>query len=250
MQKSPCHAQTLALAARKGTAQLPYRRIVALGQGHDKIVDGRFFASPHHLLVGGVLVGYAQIFLNAVVEQHGVLLDEALGAAQAGGVDLFNVHAGQFDFAQIRIPEAHHQLEQRGFAAAAAASDADDGVLRHFQRYVVQNHVTAIAKGHTAAGSAGKGDVLAAGHFPHGGLLVQHVQHTVARGKGVLQSGAQVGQGNDRAEAAHQRHHGDQAAVKADGAALGKARRQRQHTGVQQQNDAAGDSLGRAARQL
>ena len=31
---------------------------------------------------------------------------------------------------------------------------------------------------------------------------------------------------------------------------LGKARRQRQHAGVQQQNDAAGDSLGRAARQL
>ncbi len=36
----------------------------------------------------------------------------------------------------------------------------------------------------------------------------------------------------------------------ADGAALGSARRQRQHAGVQQQNDAAGDSLGRAARQL
>ena len=96
-----------------------------------------FLRKPHHLLVGGVLVWlYAQIFTNAVVEQHGVLLDES-SALQAGGVDLL-MFAGRFDFAQIRIPEAHHQLEQRGFAAAAAAGDADDGVLRHFQRYVVQ----------------------------------------------------------------------------------------------------------------
>ena len=247
MQESPCHAQALALAARKRAAQLAHRRVVTLRQRHDKVVDGRLFAGFDDLLMRGVPVGNAQIFLDAVMEQHSVLFHKAFGIAQAGRVDGLDIHAGKLDFAQVGIPKAHHQLEQRRLAAAAAARDADNGILRHIQRYIVQNHIAAIAERHTAAGGTGKGDVLAVGYFTHGGLLVQHIQHAVARRKGVLQPGAQVGQCNDRAEAAHQRHNGDQRSVKADGPALRKARRQRQHPGVQQQNDAAGHGLGRAA---
>ena len=96
-QKCPRHAKALPLAAREGIAQLTDGSVVALGQRHDKVVDGRLFAGLHDLLMGRVLVGNFDIFLNTVMEQHGILLDKALRCAQRRRVDALDVLAGDLD---------------------------------------------------------------------------------------------------------------------------------------------------------
>ena len=84
--------------------------------------------------MGRAPVSNFDIFLNTVMEQHGILLDKALRCAQRRCVDALDVFAGNLHPAQIGIPEPHEQFEQRGFAAAAAAGDAHDLVLRDVQR--------------------------------------------------------------------------------------------------------------------
>ena len=97
VQKCPRHTEPLPLAAREGIAQLPDGRVVALRQRHDKVVDGRLPAGCHDLLMGRVPVGNFDILFNTVMEQHGVLLDEALRCAQRRRVDALDVLAGDLD---------------------------------------------------------------------------------------------------------------------------------------------------------
>ena len=120
-------------------------------------------------------------------------------------------------------------------------------MLRDVQADLLQNLAVAVAEGHAAGIRTAEHNVPAVRDLAHSGLLVENIQHAVARGEGALQPGAEVRQRDDRAEAAHERHNADERTVKPDGTRHAQAARQRQHTAVQQQDDGPGHGLCRAA---
>ena len=115
------------------------------------------------------------------------------------------------------------------------------------QADLLQNLAVAVAEGHAAGVGTAEHNVPAVGDLAHSGLLIENIQNAVARGEGALQPGAEIRQRDDRAEAAHECHNADERTVKPDGTRHEQAARQRQHTGVQQQDDGPGHGLCRAA---
>ena len=136
MQKRPRETYPLSLAARERVAQLSDRRVVALRQGHDEIVDRRLFAGVLDLLVRRVELRYLQVVSDAVVEKMRLLRDKALHPAKVGGVDLFDRPSGYVRLSGGRPPEAHEELQKRGFSAAAPSGYADDASFRYVERQV------------------------------------------------------------------------------------------------------------------
>ena len=77
MQEGTRHTDALALTAGKCTAQLTHRGIIALGQAVDKAVQRSFFAGCFHLFPGGIPLCNADVVLNGIVEQLGLLRHKA-----------------------------------------------------------------------------------------------------------------------------------------------------------------------------
>ena len=105
-------------------------------QGHDEIVNGRLFAGVLDLLVCRVELRYLQVVSDAVVEKMRLLRDKALHPAKIGGVYLVNRPSGYVRFSGGRPPEAHEELQKRGFSAAAPSGYADDASFRYVERQV------------------------------------------------------------------------------------------------------------------
>ena len=71
MEEGPSQPQPLPFPAGEGVSQLSHLGVVALGQGHDEVVDGGLPAGIFDLGISGIQLGNAQIIADAVVEQVG-----------------------------------------------------------------------------------------------------------------------------------------------------------------------------------
>ena len=134
----------------------------------------------------------------------GLLSDEGLHPAQIFCVDGLHAAARQLHPALLHLPEPQKQLEQGGFAAARFAHNADGLARRHRHRHIPQDGLLPVAEGHLLRPGPRKGHVGLAVDVPGQRLFLQQVQHPVAGGKGVLQSGTQAGQRHHRAEGTHE----------------------------------------------
>ena len=102
----------------------------------DEIVDRRLFAGVLDLLVCRVELRYLQVVSDAVVEKMRLLRDKALHPAKIGGVYLVNRSSGYVRLSGGRPPEAHEELQKRGFSTAAPSGYADDASFRYVERQV------------------------------------------------------------------------------------------------------------------
>ena len=117
MQEGTRHTDALALAAGKCTAQLTHRGIIALGQAVDKAVQRSLFAGCFHLFPGGIPLCNADVVLNGIVEQLGLLRHKAFLFAQGGGVHAADILCAKADAAAGYIPEAHQQPQEGRLSA-------------------------------------------------------------------------------------------------------------------------------------
>ena len=194
MEEGPRQAQALAFPAREGIPQLAHGGIIALGQAHDEVVNRRLAAGLLDLGIGGVPFGDAQIAADGIVEEDGFLGDIAFHPAQVLGVDLIDGPIRDCDAALPGLPETHEQLEQRGFAAAAASHNAGDAAFGDGKGQILEDGFLPVGESHMADLRAGEGNLFPAGHILHGRGFLQQIQHAVACRKGVLQRAAQIGQ--------------------------------------------------------
>ena len=164
----------------------------------------RLFAGGLNLLVRCRELCNPQVVFNAVVEQVGFLGDKTFHAPKICRVNIRNTCAGKRYTAFLHVPEAHEQLEQRGFSAAAAPHNADHTVFRYLHRHIGQDGFAPVGKGDLLRRRARKGDFRLAGDFLHHWDFVQNIQHPVTRRKGVLQGAAQRRQRNHRAKGGEQ----------------------------------------------
>ena len=165
------------------------------------------------------------------------LRHKAFHTPQISGVHLPNVPAGDAHRAAGRVPEAHQQAQQRGFAAAAAPRNAHHAALRDAQAHTGEDWLFAVREAHILTGCAGKGGGLPAGDLMHQRFLIQDIQHTVACGQRILQRTAQICQRYHRPKGAHQCGQRDEHAVESHRAGKIQPRGCGQHSKAERQND-------------
>ena len=155
----------LFLAARKLEAALADRRLVAVGQAHDEIVDAGQPRRFLHLRRARRRVAVGDVVIDGVVEQHGVLGDHADGGAQGLLRHLADVLAVDEHAARIDVVEAEQDARDRRLARAAGADDGQGLAGGHRERDAFEHRTPGIvAEGdvfefHPAAGDADRSGV-------------------------------------------------------------------------------------------
>ena len=201
VQERTRHTDALTLAAGKGTAQLTHRGVIALGQAADETIQCSFFAGRFHLFPGGIPLCNADVVLDGVIEQFGLLGHKALLRTQGGGVHPADILFPKADAAAGHIPEPHQPQEGR-LSAARTARDAHDLLFQNGQAQVMQDLLFGIGKAHMLCRSTCKGGVCAVGHIHRDRLFLQQVQNTVGACEHLRQADAKVCQCHHRAKGA------------------------------------------------
>ena len=235
MQEGPRQPQPLPLPAGESVSQLAHRGIVTLRQRHNEIMHRRFLTGGLDFLVGGVQFGDPQVVFDAVVKQMGFLGDKTFHVPKICRVNIRNPCAGKRYAAFLHVPEAHEQLEQRGFSAAAAPHNADHTVFRYLHRHIGQDGFAPVGKGNVLRRRARESDFRPAGNFLHDRGFVQNIQYPITCRKGVLKRTAQCRQSDHRAKGRKQRQRRDQNAFKAHRSALAEQGGDKQHDQVKGQ---------------
>ena len=119
----------LLLAARKLQPALADLRVVAVRQALDEVGDLRHPRRLAHLGVGGVPASVADVVADRVVEEHGVLRDDADRGAKALLRHVADVLPVDQDAPAGHVVEAEEQPRDRRLARARRADDRDLGVL-------------------------------------------------------------------------------------------------------------------------
>ena len=91
-----------------------------------------------HGAVGNVRLSVGDVVAHGVVEQDGVLGDDADLPPQRGQRDVAHVVAVDQDAAAAHVEEARDQVHQRALAGAARAHDGQHLALLHLQVDVAQ----------------------------------------------------------------------------------------------------------------
>ena len=178
LQEDAGKAQALALAAGERVAQLGKLRVEALRQALHKLAQGRFLKRCHELFVARVCLGHEEVLADGGGKEERVLLHEALLAAQARGVHVVQVKAGDGHAAALRIPETHEELEQGRLAHATGPGDAHDAPGADVDIDVGENLLVAIGEAHLVHRHALKRtDVDAVGHLGRLRGLFEQVEH-------------------------------------------------------------------------
>ena len=149
------------------------------------------------VLVGGVGIAPEQIAADGALEEHGLLRNDRDALAQGFLADIAHVHAAQQHAAFGRVVEAGDESDERGFAAARAADDADGLAGEDGEGDVVQRFRTRalVEQGDVFKLNAAKERVLRRDERAVllGGADAQHGGDAVAAGPGLGQQDDQVG---------------------------------------------------------
>ena len=120
------NGQALALTAGEILAALGERFVESLCLCRDDILRLRRFQRRVQLFLGGVAFAPFQVLADRSLKQHRLLRHNADSFAECLARKGFAVDAVHGNAAGIRLIEAGNQVDQRGFAGARAADDADD----------------------------------------------------------------------------------------------------------------------------
>ena len=100
----------------------------------------------------------------------------------------------------LLFPKPQQQFQQRRFAAAAFADDADNFPLLRAHAHVLQHGRIAVGKGKIGNVEPFKPDVLPVRDLGDGGLFGQQIEHSVAARKGLREIAGKCGDREDGPE--------------------------------------------------
>ena len=179
-ENSPADGDALLLAARELEPALADRGIVAVGQRLDEIVNARHPGGTLDLVPGRPGIAVGKIVEDRVVEQHGVLGNDADRRAQGVLGDVADVFAVDEHAAAGHVVEPEQDAADRRLAGTARADDGDRLAGGHGEAHVLEDrpprivteiHVVEhdLTAGHLERPSAGPVD--------HVGFGMQQVEH-------------------------------------------------------------------------
>ena len=150
----------LFLAARELQPSLADHSLIAFRQARDEVVDLRHAGRFLDLLAAGLRPAVADVIEDRVVEQDGVLRDDADGRTQAVLGHLADVLTVDLDIAGIQVVEAEQQPADGGFAGAGMTDDGDRPSGRHVEGDALQDRPPLIVtEADILEGDAGPGNV-------------------------------------------------------------------------------------------
>ena len=123
LEQHPGQRDALLLATRQLVAPLAHDRVVAVGQLHDPVVDGRQPRGRVQLLVGGLGPGVQQVHAHRAVEQVRLLGHDADDVPEAGLGDLAHVDAVDLHGALVHVVQPGHEVGGRGLARTGVAHE-------------------------------------------------------------------------------------------------------------------------------
>ena len=159
-QNGAGNGDELPLALAEVGALLVDHKVIAAGQGVDKVVASSGSGGGLYLGIGGVWAAIADVLANRAVEEPGVLQDHGKLLAKLGAVPVAHVHAVDAQAARVHVVETLQQLDDGRLAGAGGANDGhgltglgraakvvDDGLLGCVAKaHVVELHA-ALAHG-------------------------------------------------------------------------------------------------------
>ena len=160
-QQQPGDGQALLLPARQPVAALPDHRLPPLGQALDQVEDPGGAAGGLDLLQGRVRLGVAQVGQDGLVEQVGVLGDQADRGPQALQLQVAHVDPVDPDGALADVVDPGDQHGGGGLARPRRADQGDQLAGPDGEADVVQDRLAGGGPDRgRPAGEAGDGRLL------------------------------------------------------------------------------------------
>ena len=123
--------------------------VIALGQGHDEIVNPGRLGGGNHLLPGGVFPAVGDVFINGAGKQPGILEDHAVSPAEGGPghrPDLLSIH---LNAPGLGIIKPHQQIDDGGLPRSRGPHNGHQRAGPGQQVKVPDHRLSrVIAKGH------------------------------------------------------------------------------------------------------
>ncbi len=190
LENGPRDADALPLAAAEAASLLARVGVVGLGELHDEIVCIGDPRGPDHVLLACLRLAVTNVLQDRFPEQEGALAHGGELFPERFQVDLGQVPAVDEDAAAGRVVEAAQQLDERRFARAAGADDADRLARLHLQRDVLEHRRAAfVVEAHVLQADALADAVqLVAVFVPaDDGFGVEHVEDSFGTRRGILE---------------------------------------------------------------
>lgn len=180
----------LLLAAGELQAALADLRLVAVGQRFDKVMDLRRAGGFDHLFAACIGAPVGDVVIDAVVEEHRVLRNDADSGAHAGLRDIAQVLSVDLDGAGLHVIETEQQARQRRLAGTAPPHHRRGRAGRNREIDIEQNLAIGLVaevdmrEAHFARMHRQRRGVWLVGHFAVG---LQQIEHAVHVGHRLLQ---------------------------------------------------------------
>lgn len=139
--KGAGNGHTLALTAGEQTAAFTDECIVAMGHLVDEFAGTCQRCCPHHIFMGCIGAGNADVFLDGAAKEHAVLQHYANLTAQPCRFDLRDVYAINQDAAGFWYVETLNEFGQGALTGAGTPHDADFLASRNGEVYLVEHAV-------------------------------------------------------------------------------------------------------------
>lgn len=118
--------------------------VITVRHGGDELIRTREHAGVTELLVRGVFVAPAEVFLDRSGKQLVFLQHHGNGVAQRLQIIIAHVHAAERQPAAGDIVQTRDELHERGFGRARAADDADRLAGADVQINVIEHLLSAL----------------------------------------------------------------------------------------------------------
>ena len=161
----------------------------------------------------------------------------ALRFAQAGRVRTAHIRARHLHHAARGIPKAHEQLAQRRLARTAAPGQVHHAARFDAQAHVVEHGIPSIGEvDATHRGARERPQIHTVVDLLGLRALVKQLKHAPPGRKRLLQRGAEIRHGDDRAERRHEGGRGHKSPVGRDGTGQAQRPRRQHHRNVERQH--------------
>lgn len=194
--------QSLALAAGEIGTVLVQVREEALRQRLDEFQHADLAANPQDALHVGLVVARGKVLKHRAGEQVGLLRHHRHVPAQAGQLEIPEIHLSDQDFSLFRQIEPLKERQQRALAAAGLANQGGDLPCRKRERDVLKcRHPSRVFEGHVHQVDVLRG--MSGRKFDRSLILLQFEVHdfeeTIRRNQRFLNGGVESDQRRDGA---------------------------------------------------
>ena len=150
-QESTRQSKALPFSSRKTLAAFRQRRIVAVRECQDSLMNGRSASRLDDLFVGGIGPRIGDVLADRRLEEERSLIEQHDLSPEILKPQFTQILTVEMNLTGLRIVEADEKIRERRLTNTAGSHDRADAARRHVERQLVQDRVPVIGERHVAA---------------------------------------------------------------------------------------------------